>query len=176
MPILVVSATGAFIVACVVCDLQNRRIPNVLTLAGVMLGLGVNIAIAGASGGLQGLAGMLVAIAILLPVFVVGGIGGGDVKMMAALGALLGVRLMVLGLVCGMIAGGVFMLVHLWRLGRIREKLESTRTMMLGAIYGRSVEPLHGPAKDPHAVALPYSVPLGLGVLLVLSVHVLTES
>ncbi len=169
MPTPILLVTALFLGACVASDLRSRRIPNVLCLGGLLLGLGLNVVSDGWSGALSSLIGFAVAILLLLPVFAVGGIGGGDVKMVGALGALLGSRLMLMGLVWGMVAGGVFMLVHLWRHGRMREKLESTRFMLIAALQTRSLEPLRAPANDPAAIALPYSVPLGLGTLLALS-------
>jgi len=100
--------------------------------------------------------------------FALGGIGGGDVKMMGAIGALLGPRFAVASLAVGMVLGGVVMVVHLARCGRLREKLARTRTMLVDAASAHSVDPLRVTATAPDAVALPYSVPLGLGALGVL--------
>lgn len=105
---------------------------------------------------------------MLLPAFAVGGLGAGDVKMMGAIGALLGPQLAMAGLGLGMIFGGFIMLVHLARCGRLKEKLGATWAMVAAASLARSVEPLRVPATDPDAVALPYSVPLGLGTVAVL--------
>ena len=76
-------------VAAVVEDLRRRSIPNWLTAAGVAGGL------AGAAwGGWHGLAmaasGTMVGFLVLLPFHWCGAMGGGDVKLMAAYGALLG--------------------------------------------------------------------------------------
>ncbi len=165
---IVVTAIG-FIVACIVSDVRARRIPNLLTLSGLIAGVALNVATGGGSGLLHSVVGLFVAVALLLPAFAGGGIGGGDVKMMAALGALLGARLVVVGLLCGMIAGGVVMLVHLWWIGRTREKLQATLHMAVSALRLGSLAPLKAAANDPAAVTLPYSVPLGLGVLLTIS-------
>jgi prepilin peptidase CpaA len=76
-------------VAAVVEDLRRRRVPNWLTAAGLAGGLGC-----AAWGGWHGLgiaaAGTLVGFLILLPFHWCGAMGGGDVKLMAAYGALLG--------------------------------------------------------------------------------------
>ena len=76
-------------VAAVVEDLRRRRVPNWLTAAGLAGGLGC-----AAWGGWRGLgmaaAGAAVGFLILLPFHWCGAMGGGDVKLMAAYGALLG--------------------------------------------------------------------------------------
>ena len=88
--------------------------------------------------------------------------------MMGAIGALLGPQLALAALGLGMIFGGFIMLAHLARRGRLKEKLGDTWAMVAAASLARSVEPLRGPAADPNAIALPYSVPLGLGTVAVL--------
>ena len=60
------------------------------------------------------------------------------------------------------------MLAHLGRIGRLREKLRATALMVSAAMATGSVTPLR-PTDDPATVvALPYSLPLGLGTLAVL--------
>src|SRR5207253_2214762 len=104
----------------------------------------------------------------LIWAFALGGIGGGDVKMMAAIGALLGPRLALTSVACGMLLGGVVMMVHLARIGRLREKLRATGTMLTSVVLMHSIQPLRISDTDPGAVSLPYSVPLGLGTIGVL--------
>ncbi len=169
MPIAIASTAIGFIMACIVSDVRTRRIPNLFCLSGLIAGVALNVATSGVSGLLYSAAGCLVAVALLLPAFAGGGLGGGDVKMMATLGALLGARLVVIGLLCGVVAGGVFMLVHLLWIGRAREKLQATLRMAVTAVRIGSLTPLMAPANDPTAVTLPYSVPLGLGVLLTMT-------
>ena len=168
MPILIAAIAVVFIVACCVVDARTRRIPNVLSAGAMLAGLGLNTAYFGVSGLGVSVGGLLAAAAVLLPAFAVGGLGAGDVKMMGAIGALLGPQLALAALGLGMIFGGFIMLAHLARLGRLKEKLGATWAMVAAASFARSVEPLRGPAADPDAIALPYSVPLGLGTVAVL--------
>jgi prepilin peptidase CpaA len=168
LPNVIAAVAVLFVVACCVVDTRTRRIPNVLSAGAMLAGIGLNAAYFGMSGLGASLGGLLAATAILLPTFAVGGIGAGDVKMMGGVGALLGTQLALAGLGLGMIFGGVIMLVHLARRGRLQEKLGSTWAMVASAALARSVEPLRAPAADPNAVALPYSVPLGMGTLVVL--------
>jgi prepilin peptidase CpaA len=81
--------TAGLGVAAVVLDLCRRRVPNWLTAAGLAGGL-----VCAARGGWHSLGiaavGTLVGFLILLPFHLCGAMGGGDVKLMAAFGALLG--------------------------------------------------------------------------------------
>ena len=96
--------------ACVT-DLRTRRIPNVLTFGAALAGLLYQFV----SGGVDGLGhatlGWLVGAVIFFLPFALGGLGGGDVKLLAALGAWLGPEdVLWLSLYTG-VAGGVMALV-----------------------------------------------------------------
>src|ERR1035438_9861698 len=77
-------------IAAITVDIRHRRIPNGLSAGLVLIG----ILSAGISGGWVGLAdGMLgatLAFAVFLIHYLLGGLGGGDVKLMAGFGALTG--------------------------------------------------------------------------------------
>ena len=160
---VIVATTLVFVAVCVLSDVRTRRIPNVLTGPVMLAGLALNAWGFGWSGAQASLAGFALAIVLLLAPFAAGGIGGGDVKMMGAVGALLGPRLVLLSLVVGIALGGVFAVVHLARIARLREKLGDLRRMVANAALSVSLKPLQVSASAPGAVVLPYSLPLGLG-------------
>jgi prepilin peptidase CpaA len=167
--VAIVATTCLFVAMCIASDFRTRRIPNVLTGPVILIGFALNTWNAGWAGAQTSAAGFGLAIALLLGPFATGGIGGGDVKMMGAVGALLGPRLVLLSLVVGLILGGVFAVVHLARIARLREKLDNLRRMLVNAALAVSHKPLQISADTPGAVTLPYSLPLGLGVLCVLA-------
>lgn len=75
-----------------VTDVRRGLIPNWLTFPAIALGLAMG-ALAAGWGGLAGaLSSLAVCGAVPLALFAVGGMGGGDVKLFAAIGALVGVR------------------------------------------------------------------------------------
>lgn len=81
------------LVICVVAawtDVRTGRIPNKLTVTGLGLGLALSIASGGLRGLLLSVVGALVAALVPLLLFRFKAMGGGDVKLFAALGALLG--------------------------------------------------------------------------------------
>lgn len=88
-------------------DIKTYRIPNWLTFGGMTAGL----VLGGIANGLQGvqssLTGLLAGGLILLPFFLLGGMGGGDVKLAAAFGAIGGAYFVFNALLIGAIAGGV---------------------------------------------------------------------
>jgi prepilin peptidase CpaA len=73
-----------------VYDLRYRRIPNWIVLAGLALGLGVNTFLFEWAGLRQSLYGLGLAFLIYFPLYLLHGMGAGDVKLMAAVGAIVG--------------------------------------------------------------------------------------
>lgn len=90
LPIAFKIALAGTVAAAAAYDCKYRKIPNWLNLSGLILGFGLNTLFFGGAGLLASAEGMLLAFAIYLPLFLVKGMGAGDVKLMAALGALVG--------------------------------------------------------------------------------------
>jgi prepilin peptidase CpaA len=155
----------AFLTLCAACDVRTRRIPNALSFPAIVAGLVVNAALAGGPGLLWSAAGLLTATVLLFAPFALGGIGGGDVTMMGAVGTFVGPRVVLAAMAAGMILGGLVMMWVLARRGLLREKLTGTFVMLRSALVTRSLAPLRAPASDPGAIALPYSIPLALGTV-----------
>lgn len=78
------------LVAVATADLATHRIPNWLTLSALVLAFPIHYLSSGASGLLSSAAGMAVGLAVFFPLYLTGNFGAGDVKAMAAVGALLG--------------------------------------------------------------------------------------
>jgi prepilin peptidase CpaA len=166
--VLILATTLLFVAVCVMSDLRTRRIPNVLTGPAILSGFALNLWAFGSTGAQASVAGFGLAILILIAPFAAGGVGGGDVKMMAAVGAFLGPHMVLLSLLFGIMLGGVFAAVHLARIARLREKLTDLYRMIANATLSRSLAPLRVSTTAPGAVVLPYSIPLGLSTLCVI--------
>jgi prepilin peptidase CpaA len=88
-------------------DLKTRRIPNLLTFGAALIAVGVHGYLGGISGAGWSVAGWLVGVAFFFPFFALAGMGAGDVKLLAALGAWLGPGQTVWLALFSLIAGGV---------------------------------------------------------------------
>lgn len=102
-------ALGVALTACVT-DVRSRRIPNVLTLGGAAAALVFHAVTAEGAGIGTAAMGWLVGTAVFLPFFLLGGMGAGDVKLMAALGAWLGPAEAFAIAIYASLAGGVLAL------------------------------------------------------------------
>ena len=103
-------------------DLWRRRVSNVTVLAGLAAGLALQVYLRGWWRGVASWgAGAAVGLGVFLIFFIAGGMGGGDVKLMAAFGACLGVRQVLLAALMAAIAGALWAVLHLaWHAGRRR--------------------------------------------------------
>src|SRR5688500_1679166 len=83
---------AAVIVATLACatDLRRRRIPTLLTFSAPALALAVASWTDGTAGAMTSSAGWIAGLAIFFVPFALRGLGGGDVKLLAALGAWVG--------------------------------------------------------------------------------------
>jgi prepilin peptidase CpaA len=105
-----IAVVGIVLVA-VAWDLSTRRIPNLLTFGAALAGIAVHAYASGWSGAGLALAGWCVGAACFLPVFLLGGMGAGDVKLLAGIGAWLGPIATVWVALFSGIAGGVLGMV-----------------------------------------------------------------
>lgn len=88
-PFVAVILAGVVAIAAAT-DMHERRIPNWLCASGVLIGFSLNAFLYGLPGLKHAAFGLALALLIYLPLYIVRGMGAGDVKLMAALGALAG--------------------------------------------------------------------------------------
>lgn len=91
MTTLAVGAVLLTVSAACVTDVRMRRIPNWLTFGSAVLAVLTHAMSSDGRGVTAGVMGWLAGVALFLPVFALRGMGGGDVKLLGALGAWLGV-------------------------------------------------------------------------------------
>ena len=139
--------------AAVIDDLARRHIANWIPAAALAGGFGWQIVRGGWQGALTALAGTAAGFAVFLVFYLLGGMGGGDVKLMAGFGALLGAgRLLEAALWTAGIGGIMAMAVLGWR---------ALRRSKPGA-GARSVEEREREASIPYAPAIALGVWLSL--------------
>jgi prepilin peptidase CpaA len=100
-------------VAGVLEDLARRRISNWTSGGAVMAGLIVHFALKGWNGVLHSLLGAAIGFGVFLIFYLLGGMGGGDVKLMAGFGALLGDGQIVPAALLAAVSGGLMAVAYM---------------------------------------------------------------
>ncbi len=145
-----------------ILDWRSRRIPNWLTIPALLIGLAVNFATAGIAGGLQSLEGAAVALVVLLPVVFLRGLGGGDWKLMGALGAWLGPGQVLMILLVTIFLSGLLALVQIIRAKRFLATVRNVWELLRGFfIFGLQPHPEIN-LDNPAALTLPFGAAAAL--------------
>lgn len=142
-----------------VADLRERRIPNALTVPAVALGLLFNGLFFGLDGLRDSAQGAGLGLAMLFGFFVLRWMGAGDVKLMAAVGAIKGPEFVFYACLWGAIFGGVFALAGLIRSRRLG--------LALAHLYYSRLMPQAGGTLVT-TWRVPYAPAIGLGCVVVL--------
>jgi prepilin peptidase CpaA len=144
-------------------DVRGRRIPNWLTYSGLIAALMVRTAIGGWAGLRGGLAGTLLAGGIFFLLFLLGGMGGGDVKLMAAVGAWAGLAQGVNVLIVSAIAGGFLAAGYILIQKQVFETLRNTMELASHHLTsGFEPHPLLNVRREG-TLRLPYGLAVAIG-------------
>ena len=168
MPPMPIRVTLSLIVAvAAVTDLSSRRIPNWLTLPALPIGLAAQ-SIYG-DGFWQGLLGALGGFAVPFLLFAVGAGGAGDAKLLAVVGAFVGIRNLIPVFVLISVIGGVAALCVALRAGALSRVVKNSAMIVVSLGRGRWDEfRARSDMRKPEALRLAYGAVIALGALLFL--------
>jgi len=145
-------------------DIHSRRIPNLLTLPGILLGLLLHLVLGGwKQMALAALAGLICGV-IFLVFWLAGGMGAGDVKLITAVAALAGMPLVPWLLILTALAGGVMALgLALFR-GKLKDTILNVGALALHHRFeGLAPHPQLNVANQ-RTLRLPYALPIAVGM------------
>jgi len=145
-----------------VWDVAKRRIPNAVSLAAALSGLVVQVVDRGGLAALSGIGAGALTVALLYRPWVVGGIGGGDVKLAAGVAIWVGLGKMIWYALAVSASGGVVAIVA-YLLSVRKARGEMTTNLTLAALQQR-LPPVPTPA--PGRVSVPYGVAVSAGALI----------
>jgi prepilin peptidase CpaA len=152
-------------------DVRTRRIPNWLTLALAASGILKSFVTRGGISPAEAGLGLLVGFAIPFLLFALGALGGGDVKLLAGIGAWLGAVAAVEVFIVAAIVGLVIVLVQCAWQGRLLLLFKNSAVLAINLVHigdvgvkhatetGRSMKSIDRP--------LPYAIPLLIATLFV---------
>lgn len=152
----------------IITDLRWRRIPNSLTFPALAAALIIRIAFQGWTGLGLALAGAVIAPLMLLFFHFGRGLGMGDLKLAAAVGAFFGPVPAVVAMFATSILGGLLAMALLMQRGQILR--EMTGLFLVGLPFLKHKKPADPPADNrPVVTTMPYGVAIGIGSLMTLA-------
>lgn len=167
MPLLSVGVLLLVLAWAIREDAIRNVIPNKLNLAAILVALGASYLDGGVHGFGASVAGALVGGAVLAPFYLLGGMGAGDVKLMAASGAFLGPSNALLAAALGIVFGGVVATaIVLWRLSQPRP--------VFGALCvdrAQAVPDIGSKFSAARKQRFPYAIAIAAGVITTLAMQ-----
>ena len=158
---------AAVVIVAGVYDIRFRRIPNWLVLPALLLGFALNTFLYGFGGLKDSGLGFGLAILFYMPLYLLRGRGAGDVKLMAALGALVGWRNWLIIFVISGLLGGVLALVLILFARRFRRTFSNLGWIIWDLVHFRApyLRSEELDVTSPKSVRLPHGAVIALGCL-----------
>ena len=156
---------SVFLVVAAWIDGKELRVPNWLTLPMIAAGVITLTCVRGWDGMTTSLIGIVVGLMCLLPLYAIGGMGAGDVKMMMAMGAWLGGRVTWEAFYASAVVGAVMALIMIACTGRWRHHWNNT-VMIVSELFRVKNPWLVADAtaeRKPRMQLLPYGIPICIG-------------
>lgn len=156
----------ALVLLALYWDLRWRKIPNCLTLPAIALGFILNFVGNSWNGLLFTFFGLLVGMGIFILPFILGGMGGGDVKLMGAVGALLGSYAVVNVFFYTAFVGGAIAIVVAIANKKLLDTLKKILLFLKCVFLFRAPET--GTAVFKKSTKIPYGLAIGAGTIIYL--------
>lgn len=159
-----------FLLVCAaVIDVRSHRIPNRLVLAGLAFGLiySAFVPFWGKHGFLWALGGAAIGFGVLFPFWLLRMMGAGDVKLMAAVGSLLGLQSIPMALLASLATSSVFAIAFSLHKSRLREMFANVgRILRVGSIAMAMGAPVSVAQSGWQSVGkLPFALPIAVGTI-----------
>ncbi len=146
------------ILSSVIIDIRYGKIPNYITLPAILMGTVLNLTLYKLGGIQDSMQGILVALGIFIIPYILGIVGGGDVKLMMAVGAIKGVNFALYSsfsvIICGGIIAGIILI-------RQKTKLNDFLIKLRIFIFQKKII-------EENKNYFPYSVAIAIGVIIIL--------
>jgi len=148
-----------------VTDVRSARIPNRLTYSALVVALVLRGASLGLPGLKSGAIGVLIAGGLFLLLFVLGAMGGGDMKLMAAVGAWVGSNEVMTLILAAALAGGVLAIGRMIVRNMLREALRNTICLMYYRLTSGLQPHPELNVQSPGSQRVPFGVAIAVGAL-----------
>jgi prepilin peptidase CpaA len=154
-------------------DLRVRRIPNWLNVTAVIFGLALNVYFESLHGALTATGGLLLALCVYLPLYALKGMGAGDVKLMAAIGAIAGPGNWLNIFIVTALLGGAASLLLVMARRKTGQTLHNVSVIISQLSKGKPPADQDGALSIHHSQSLkmPHGAIIASGVCLFLMLH-----
>ncbi|MCI5208700.1 MAG: prepilin peptidase [Candidatus Electrothrix sp. ATG2] len=169
IPLILYGGLLIILIICTVIDLSHHRIPNQLTCPTLLVALLMYSLNSGVDGLLFSLSGAAMGFVVFFLPYLMGAVGAGDVKLMTAVGAVLGFHQTVAALLLIALAGGGLALGHMLYRGTAKETFSRMVKMVwlgLTLVVHRDPSLLQVDKKKLHQDGIPFAVAITAGVYL----------
>ena len=146
-------------------DWRWRRIPNWLTVSGLLLGVLVNSVVSGLAGVKTSLLGVALGLALLLPFVLLRSLGAGDWKLAGALGAFTGPGRLVDLLLASILVAGVMAVMLVIYKRRALQTIRNIGHILISLVTFR-LPGTRVSLDNPDSLKIPYGVALSFTVVL----------
>jgi prepilin peptidase CpaA len=170
LPPIIQALLGVTVLIAAFTDIRRREIPNWLTLGAIAAGLIAHPAMSGWPGFQLSALGFFVAALVFLPLFVLRFLGGGDVKLMGAIGALAGYQNLFVVFLLDAILAGIAAVALIIVRGRVRQTLRNIGRGLRSLTKGRAPHQDNPEmeAGSEQSLGMPRAVTIALATLLLL--------
>ncbi len=150
-------------ITAAVWDVRQHRIPNWITLPGIVVGMVLRSALLGWKGFVGSVTGCLLAGGVLLLFYLVRAMGAGDVKLMAAIGSFVGLSQAMNIVLAAAICGGIIGIVYALYRGRLWSTIKNVASLLkFHALAGMQPHPNLN-LDNPEVLRMPYGLAIALG-------------
>lgn len=158
---------GLGLVVATVIDLHSRRIPNWLTVNLSMVGLANSLWVKGWSGLGEHIVALLIGLIIFFVFYLLNIFGAGDAKMMAALGAIMGIPFIIYASFIVVFVGGIISFILLMKKRGLPE-IWLILLAFLKALFSKNVQEFRGWVNDASKNTFPFSIAITIGSVITL--------
>jgi prepilin peptidase CpaA len=162
-----IKAVSAILILAAWIDGRELKVPNWITFPMILCGLVYSTAVGGLGGLGAGLLGMAVGLLTLLPLYAVGGMGAGDVKLMAGIGAWLGWKITFAAFCVSTVVGAVMAVIMVLSKKKVAHHYENFLLILSEWMVIKNPYELSKIAAErkPRMMLLPYGIPICIGTI-----------
>jgi prepilin peptidase CpaA len=162
--LLINSLLVTILVICLITDLKERKIYNKIIFPGLIIALLLNFILGSWNGLLDSVEGLFIGLGILLIPYLMGGMGAGDVKLLALVGAFKGTLFVLYTAIYMALLGGIIAIGILLFQKGVLQRLRSVLYFVVGKRYGMKIPLIL--SKDAMKTTYPYGVAIAGGAFL----------